>query len=101
MPPISSIYDLLKENGGYTKMLALFDKYQLSSYLTDSLATVMVEPDIVFEENEINPDTISNLEDWLKYHIIPGERSFMSDLDGRYVRTLYEKDGISLQLPHS
>lgn len=95
MPPISSVYDLLKENGGYSKMLALFDKYQLGSYLTDSLATVMVEPDIVFEENGIDPDTISNLEDWLKYHIIPGERSFMSDLDGRYVKTLYEKDGIT------
>ncbi|MEG2792136.1 MAG: fasciclin domain-containing protein, partial [Odoribacter sp.] len=95
MPPVYSIRDLMTENGGYTKMLALFEQYHLSGYLTDSLATIIVEPDLIFEENRVNPDTISNLEDWLKYHIIPGERSFMSDLDSRYVKTLYAKDGIT------
>lgn len=95
MPPIFSVRDLMEDNGGYTKMLALFDKYQLTSYLTDSLVTVMAEPDIVFEENGIDPDTISHPEEWLKYHIIPGERSFMPDLDSRYIKTLYAGDGIT------
>lgn len=95
VPPISSVRDLLVKNGGYTRMVALFDEYGLSSYLNDSLVTVMVEPDFVIERGLVDLDTISDMEGWLKYHIIPNERSFTTNLDGRFIKTLYKGDGIT------
>ena len=92
-PPVETIYDLLTEHGGYTRMLGLFEKHGLLGYLTDSAVTILIEPDIVFEDPErgMNPDTLSNIREWLSYHILP-EKSFISDLNGRCVQSLYEKD---------
>ncbi|MDR1755703.1 MAG: fasciclin domain-containing protein [Culturomica sp.] len=94
--PVETVYDLLQANGGYTIMLRLFEEYGFLPYLKDSLVTVLVEPDRVFQNADpaiaLNPDTISNLREWLSYHIIPGERSFLNQLDGRCIQTLYEKD---------
>ena len=94
-PPMSSVWELMEENGGYTRMLALFEEYGLDSYLKDSAVTVLAEPDFVIERSEVDLDTISNMEDWLRYHIISGERAFTTDLDGRLVQMLYEGDGIT------
>lgn len=94
-PPVASVWDLMEENGGYTQMMALFEEYGLDTYLKDSTVTVLAEPDFVIERSEVDLNAISNMEDWLKYHIISGERSFTTDLDGRLVQTLYAEDGIT------
>ena len=93
-PPMASVWELMEANGGFTQMMALFEEYGLDAYLKDSTVTVLAEPDFVIERSGVNLDTISNMEDWLKYHILP-ERSFTTDLDGRLVQTLYEGDGIT------
>ena len=93
-PPMSSVWELMEENGGYTRIMALFEEYGLDAYLKDSTVTVLAEPDFVIERSGVNLDTISNMEDWLKYHILP-ERAFTTELDGRLVQTLYEGDGIT------
>lgn len=94
-PPVASVWDLMAENGGYTRMMALFEEYGLDAYLKDSTVTVLAEPDFVIERSGVDLGSISNMEDWLKYHIISGERFFTTDLDGRLVQTLYEEDGIT------
>lgn len=100
-PPIATLYELLEQNGGYSQMLAMFEKHGLKSYLTDSLITIMVEPDAILSENGILLDTISHPEEWLKYHIIPNERSFVTDLDSRYIKTLYSGEGITFNFINS
>lgn len=97
-PPIQSIFEKLQENGGYTKMLRLFEENGLKGFLSDSTVTIMIEPDEVFEASGFNPDTVKNVKEWLNYHIIPNERSFTNELDGRYVETLYEHDGITFNI---
>lgn len=99
-PPISTIYSLLKDNGGYTKILALFEKYGYTSYLTDSIVTVLAEPDEVLE-GLLDPDTLSNQQDWVAYHIYPGERSFVSNLNGRSVASLYTADVTTFNMMES
>lgn len=95
-PPISTIYDILKEHGGYSRMLKLFEDNGYKSYLTDSLITLLVEPDIAFDRENpkfaLNPDTISNIKDWLDYHILPGDRYFINNLKERTLQSLYTKD---------
>ena len=93
-PPMSSVWELMEANGGYTQMMALFEEYGLDVYLKDSTVTVLAEPDFVIERSGMDLSTISDMEDWLKYHILP-ERSFTTDLDGRLVQTLYDGDGIT------
>lgn len=99
-PPLSNIYDLLKANGGYTKILGLFEKYGYLGYLTDSVATILAEPDDVLE-GRLDPDTLSNQADWVAYHIYPGERSFVSNLDKRTVASLYKGDITTFNLADS
>ncbi len=92
IPPIQTVYEMLKEDGGYTKMLSLFESQGLKSYLTDSIVTVMIEPDDVLTDAGFDPNALPNLKDWLKYHIIPNERSYITQLDKRCVQTLYSGD---------
>lgn len=97
LPPINTIYDLLVQNGGYTKMLRLFEEHGFKGYLTDSIATILIEPDEILE-GRLDPDTIANLKDWLGYHIYPGERAFVANLDGRSVASLYTGDVTTFNL---
>lgn len=97
LPPINTVYDLLVQNGGYTKMLKLFEDNGFKNYLMDTTVTVLVEPDEILE-GRLNPDTITNLKDWLAYHIYPGERSFVSNLNGRSVASLYPGDVTTFNL---
>lgn len=87
-PPVQTLYEMLKENGDFSRMLKLFEDNGLKDYLTDSTVTVLVEPNRVLED-VLNPDTMQNVKAWLQYHIIPGERSYVQQLDGRTVKTLY------------
>lgn len=94
-PPIQTVYDVLVEHGGYSKMLRLFEEHGFLSYLTDSTVTVLVEPDVVFNHEDpayaLNTDTISDIKAWLRYHIFP-ERAFITDLNERCVQSLYKED---------
>lgn len=87
-PPVQTLYEMLKENGDFSRMLKLFEDNGLKDYLTDSTVTVLIEPNRVLED-VLNPDTMQNVKAWLQYHIIPGERSYVQQLDGRTVKTLY------------
>ena len=87
-PPIQTVYEMLKESGEFSRMLKLFEDNGFTSYLNDSTVTVLVEPDRVLED-VLNPDTLTDVKAWLQYHIIPGERSYVQQLNGRTIQTLY------------
>lgn len=87
-PPIQNVYEMLKESGEFSRMLKLFEDNGLKGYLTDSTVTVLVEPDRVLED-VFEPEALEDVKAWLQYHIIPGERSYVQQLSGRTVQTLY------------
>lgn len=100
-PPVTPVYDLLKEDGRFEIMLSLFEENGLKSYLTDSLVTLFVEPDVLFgEEESFDPRTLpaDSLQKWLKYHIFPGKRYFINDLDAKMLYPLYEKDVVTFNV---
>lgn len=101
-PPVSSVYDLLKQDGRFEIMLSLFEENGLKSYLTDSLVTVFVEPDVLFDDDEayFNPRSLSadSLQQWLKYHIFPDNRYFINDLDAKMLESLYENDVVTFNV---
>lgn len=102
LPPVTPVYDLLKEDGRFEIMLSLFEENGLKSYLTDSLVTLFVEPDVLFgdEEEGFDPRSLpaDSLQQWLKYHIFPDRRYFINDLDARMLSPLYEKDVITFNV---
>lgn len=101
IPPITPIYDLLKEDGRYETMLALFEENGMKSWLTDSLITLFVEPDFVLEDEGFNPRTdlsAGELKSWLEYHIFPGERYFVNDLDAKMLQPLYKGDVVTFNV---
>lgn len=101
-PPVTPVYDLLKADGRFEIMLSLFEENGLKSYLTDSLVTLFVEPDVLFddEEESFDPRSLSadSLQKWLKYHLFPGHRYFINDLDARMLRPLYENDVVTFNV---
>ncbi|MDE6452445.1 MAG: fasciclin domain-containing protein, partial [Odoribacter sp.] len=101
-PPVSSVFDLLKEDGRFEIMLSLFEENGLKSYLTDSMVTLFIEPDILFTEDESTFDPYSlsadSLQKWLKYHIFPANRYFINELDSRMLQPLYEGDVITFNV---
>lgn len=102
MPPVKPVYDLLKEDGRFEIMLSLFEKTGLKSYLTDSMVTLFVEPDVLFddEDMEFDPRQLPDeeLQQWLKYHILPAKRYFINDLDAKMLQPLYEDDMITFNV---
>lgn len=101
-PPVSSVYDLLKEDGRFEIMLSLFEENGLKPYLTDSMVTLFIEPDILFTEDEaaFDPRSLAadSLQKWLKYHILPGNRYYINELDARMLQSLYEGDVITFNV---
>lgn len=100
-PPVTPIYDLLKEDGRFEIMLSLFEENGLKPYLTDSLVTLFVEPDVLFDDDEsFDPRNLSadSLQQWLKYHIFPDNRYFINDLDTRMLQPLYENDVVTFNV---
>lgn len=102
VPPVTSIYDMLKEDGRFEIMLSLFDGQGLRSWLTDSLVTLFIEPDLLFdgEEDSFDPRTLESdsLREWLQYHIFPGRRYFINDLDKRMLQPLYDGDVVTFNV---
>ncbi len=102
MPPVKPVYDLLKEDGRFEIMLSLFEENGLKSYLTDSIVTLFVEPDVLFDDEEMEFDPrqlpAEELQQWLKYHILPAKRYFINDLDARMLQPLYEDDVITFNV---
>ena len=98
-PPIQSVYELLKEDGRFEIMLGLFEKAEMTSYLTDSLITLFVEPDIILEDEEVtfHPEELSadSLKMWLEYHIFPGNRYFINDVDQKMLQPLFKGDVVT------
>lgn len=94
IPPITSIYEVLKQEGKYGSMLHLFEEQGLKSWLTDSLITLFIEPDAVYELSAARIEAMApeKLTAWLKYHIFPNERYFTSELDNKMLQPLYEND---------
>ena len=99
-PPVIPVYDLLKEDGRFEIMLSLFEANGLKSYLTDSLVTLFVEPDVLFDDDDFDPRSLSadSLHKWLEYHIFPGNRYFINDLDTKMLQPLYEKDVVTFNV---
>lgn len=99
-PPVTKVYDLLKEDGRFEIMLSLFEENGLKSWLTDSLVTLFVEPDVLFEDEGFDPRDLpaDSLQQWLKYHIFPNNRYFINDLDTRMLQPLYENDVVTFNV---
>ncbi len=101
-PPVTPVYDLLKEDGRFEIMLSLFEANGFKSYLTDSIVTLFVEPDVLFDDEEEDFDPrelpVDSLRQWLKYHIFPAHRYFINDLDARMLQPLYEKDVVTFNV---
>lgn len=101
IPPITPIYDMLKEDGRYEVMLSLFEEHNMKSWLTDSLITLFIEPDFVLETDGFDPRTMLSPEEqksWLEYHIFPDERHFVNDLDTKMLQPLYEGDVVTFNV---
>lgn len=101
VPPITPVYDLLREDGKYEVMLSLFEEYGLKSYLTDSLVTVFVETDATLENEDFDPRrdmTDEEITDWLKYHIFHGQRYFTNALDKKMIQPLYGQDVVTFNV---
>ena len=101
-PPVTPVYDLLKEDGRFEIMLSLFEEYGLKSYLTDSLITLFVEPDALFDGEEPGSDPrefpADSLRKWLEYHIYPGSRYFINDLNTKMLQPLYAGDVVTFNV---
>ena len=95
LPPTKSTYEMLKESGDFTKMLAIFEETNLTSYLTDSTTTLLITPDSILEKNGFDKTNIADLEIWAKYHIFYDIRQFAGQLDGFSVYPLYKEEAIS------
>lgn len=98
LPPTNSVYDMLVEAGVYTKMLKVFDDNGLTSYLKDSIVTVLVEPDYVLEATGVNLDTIKNIRNWIDYHVFYNQRSFSGELAGLTIYPMYREEAITFSM---
>lgn len=98
LPPTNSVYDMMVEAGVYTKMLKVFDDNGLTSYLKDSVVTVIVEPDYVLEAAGVNPDTIQDIGNWAAYHVFYGQRSFSGELSGLTIYPMYREEAITFRV---
>lgn len=98
LPPTSSIYDMMVEAGVYKTMLQIFEDNGLTSFLKDSVITLVVEPDYVLEKYNFRRDALENEANWANYHIIYGERSFSDALDRRTIAPLYNQEYLTFKI---
>lgn len=98
-PPVENIYDVLQKTGKYTIMLGIFEETGLSSYLKDSTITLIVERDEVLLNNNFNKNSITNLSDWARYHVIPDSGYFLNQLttDGRFY-PVHKEESLSFRV---
>jgi len=103
LPPTNSIYDMLQESGHFNTMLKVFEKTGFTPYLQDSTITLMVEPDVILQRDKFNPDNLSadELAHWAEYHIILGQKSFDSDLDGKSIYSVYPDESLTFKVDNN
>ncbi|MFT4094660.1 MAG: fasciclin domain-containing protein [Niabella sp.] len=94
-PPVNSVYETLKKSGKYETMLAIIDEAGYTSYLKDSMITLLVESDEALARSDFSKDSVPDLEDWVKYHIIADSAYFLNILAGKRFYPLYEKESLS------
>jgi len=97
MPPTKSIYELLKASGKYNIMLGLMEEGGYESYLRDSTATLLIESDEALAHSDFSPENIENMDNWLKYHIIPDSGYFLNLLTAQRFYSLYPDEALSFQ----
>lgn len=100
LPPTSSIFDMLQENGNFTMMLEVFQKTGLTPFIKDSVVTLLIEPDAILQKDQFDPEALSfdELAKWAEYHIIEGERAFDVNLDGKSVYSLYPDESLTFKV---
>lgn len=98
MPPIKTIYQSLQESGAYTTMLEIFEETGYLSYLKDSTITLLVESDEALSRSGFSREDIPDLEDWVKYHIIPDSGYFLNLMTAQRFYSLYSTEPISFQV---
>lgn len=100
LPPTTSIYDMLKEDGNFETMLGVFETTGLGHYLKDTVATILIETDAVLENDGFDATTMptEELEAWAKYHIIENRRLFDGDLDGQSIYSLYSDQALTFNV---
>ncbi|MCH5599825.1 fasciclin domain-containing protein [Niabella ginsengisoli] len=97
-PPVSSVYETLTKSGKYNTMLSIFEETGYSKYLKDSIITLFIESDEALARSNFDKQNIPNLEDWVKYHIIPDTSYFLNILSGKRFYSLYTKEAQSFKV---
>src|SRR5690606_9648135 len=94
-PPTVSMYDALEASGNYNIMLGLFEEHGYINYLTDSTVTLFIESDDALERSNFSRDAVSDMDDWLKYHIIPDSGYFLNSLTAQRFYSLYPDESLN------
>jgi len=97
-PPNKSIYDALEESGKYSVMLDLMDQYGYADYLRDSTVTLLIESDAALQRSGFSLDAIGNVDDLLKYHIIPDSGYFLNLLTAQRFYPMFPDEALSFQV---
>lgn len=97
-PPVTSVYETLKQSGKYTTMLNIFEETGYARYLKDSTITLFVESDEALARARFNKAEVPNIEDWVKYHILPDSSYFLNILSGKRFYSLYTREAQSFQV---
>ncbi|MFC3196844.1 fasciclin domain-containing protein [Parapedobacter deserti] len=95
MPPTRSMYEMLEATGKYGIMLGLLDEYGYGDYLRDSALTLLIESDEVLQRHQFSIDLIDDVDDWLRYHIIPDSGYFLNLLTAQRFYSLYPHESLS------
>lgn len=97
-PPTKSVYEALEASGKYSVMLDLMEKHGYGNYLRDSTVTLLIESDAALQRSGFSLETIDNVDDWLKYHIIPDSGYFLNLLTAQRFYPLFRDEALSFQV---
>ncbi|MEC3878980.1 fasciclin domain-containing protein [Parapedobacter sp. 10938] len=94
-PPTKSIYDALEASGKYDIMLGLLEEHGYGNYLRDSTITLFIESDDALQRSDFSLEAIDNVDDWLKYHIVPDSGYFLNLLTAQRFYSLYPNESLN------
>lgn len=97
MPPTRSIYESLEASGRYSIMLGLMEEGGYGQYLRDSTVTLLIESDEALARSNFSIEHIENMDDWLKYHIIPDSGYFLNLLTAQRFYSLFPDEALTFQ----
>src|SRR5690606_22682862 len=97
-PPTKSIYDALEGSGKYSIMLDLMENNGYGDYLKDSTITLLIESDAALQRSGFSLEDIDNVDEWLKYHIIPDSGYFLNLLTAQRFYPLFPDEALSFQV---